>query len=100
MRDLAELLVRFPRTVVVAYLAATVLLGLAARNVRIEGSIESILPRHDPAVQSYAEVGPEFGSDDIGGVGVRAPDLFSPATLTKIAHVTDRLAAVDGVDRV
>jgi predicted RND superfamily exporter protein len=100
MRNLAELLVRFPRTVVVAYVAATVLLGLAARNVRIEGSIESILPRHDPAVQFYADVRSAFGSDDIGVVGVRAPDLFSTATLTKIAHVTDRLAAVDGVERV
>ena len=100
MRDPAQLLVRFPRTVVLAYLAATVLLGVAALHVRIEGSIESILPRHDPAVRYYADIRTAFGSDDIGVVGVRAPDLFSAPTLTKIARVTDRLAAIEGVERV
>ena len=100
MRDLAQLLVRFPRSVVLLYVAATILLGLAARHVRIEGSIESILPRHDPAVEYYAQVREQFGSDDIAVVGVRAPDFFSVPTLTKIARVTERLAAIEGVERV
>jgi len=100
MRDPADLLIRFPRTIVVAYTVATLLLGLAARHVRVEGSIESVLPRNDPAVEYYAAVRDAFGSDDIAVVGVRAPDLFSVATLTKIARVTDRLAAIDGVERV
>src|SRR5215468_905318 len=100
MRDPAQLLVRFPRTVVLAYTVATILLASAARQVRIEGSIESILPSNDPAVEYYAGVRSAFGSDDIGVVGVRATDLFSSSTLTKIARVTDRLAALDGVERV
>src|SRR3954471_5520352 len=100
MRDPAELIVRHPLPVVMTYLVATVLLGFAARHVRIEGSIESVLPRHDPAVQYYADVRQQFGSDDIGVVGVRAPNLFSPETLTKIQRVTDRLAEIAGVERV
>lgn len=100
MSNALELLVRFPRSVVVTYLVVTVLLGLAARQVRIEGSIESVLPRHDPAVQYYAQIRAQFGSDDIAVVGIRAPDLFNPDTLAKIARVTDRLAAIDGVERV
>ena len=100
MRDPAHLLVRFPHAVVLAYLATTVLLGLAARNLRVEGSVDSVLPRHDPAVEYYAGVRGEFGSDDIAVVGVRAPDVFTVATLTKIARVTDRLAALEEVERV
>src|SRR5215468_9292035 len=100
MRDPAQLLVRYPRAVVLAYVAITVLLGLAARNVRIEGSIESVLPLRDPAVQYYAEVRAQFGSDDIGVVGVRTRDLLTPETLTKIARVTDQLSTIDGVERV
>jgi predicted RND superfamily exporter protein len=100
MRDPVQLLVRFPRSIVMAYLVATALMGLAARQVRIEGSVESILPRHDPAVQYYADVRAQFGSDEIAVVGVRTPDLFSSGTLTKIARVTDKLAAIEGVERV
>src|SRR5215475_16230848 len=91
MRDAVQLLVRFPHAVVLAYLAATVLLGWAARNVRIEGSVDSVLPRHDPAVEYYAGVRDEFGNDDIAVVGVRAPDVFTVSPLTKLGRVTDRL---------
>ena len=42
----------------------------------------------------------QFGSDDIGVVGVLTADLFSATKLTKIARVTDRLAAIEGVERV
>ena len=100
MRDPAQLLVRFPHAVVLAYIAATILLGLAARDVRIEVSVDSVLPRHDPAVAYYAGVRDEFGNDDIAVVGVRAPDVFTVSTLTKIGRVTDRLAELEGVERV
>lgn len=100
MRDPAQLLVRHPHTVVLAYIVTTVLLGFAARNVRIEGSVESILPFNDPAVQYYADVRAQFGSGDIAVVGVRASHVFTVPTLTKIARVTDRLAALDGVEQV
>ncbi len=51
-------------------------------------------------MQFYDDVRAAFGSDDIAVVGVRATDIFAPATLTKIAHVTDQLAAINGVERV
>lgn len=100
MRDSADIVVRHPRTAVAIGLAATVLLGLAARHVRIEASMSSILRADDPGVQYYDDVRATFGSDDIAVVGVHADDIFAPATLTKIAHVTDQLAALPGVERV
>ena len=100
MRDAAAMLVRFPRSVLLACLALTVGLGIAARGLRIEGSLESVLPADDPGVRYYADVRQAFGGDDIAVVGVRADDLFSGATLAKLARVTDKLAAIDGVERV
>ena len=95
-----DLVVRFPRTAVAIGLAATLLLGLAARQVRIEASMTSILRADDPGVRYYDEVRAAFGSDDIAVVGVRANDIFDPETLAKVARVTDQLAAVPGVERV
>jgi len=100
MRDAALLLVRYPRTVLVACVALTAAFGWAAHGLRIEGSLESVLPADDPGVRYYSDVREAFGNDDIAVVGVRAADLFAPATLEKLARVTDRLAAIDGVERV
>jgi predicted RND superfamily exporter protein len=100
MRTTADLLLRFPRAVLIGCLALTVLLGLAARDLRIEGSLQSVLPADDPGVRYYAGIREAFGSDDIAVVGVRADDIFAPQTLVKLAQVTDQLAALDGVERV
>ena len=100
MRGGADLVMTYPRTAVVVGLAMTVLLGFAARQVRIEAALGSLLPADDPGVRYYDEVRAAFGSDDIAVVGVRTDTLFDPATLTAIALVTDQLAAIDGVERV
>lgn len=100
MRGGADLVIAHSRTAVVVGLAMTVVLGLAARQVRIEASMGSLLRADDPGVRYYDEVRAAFGSDDIAVVGVRTTKLFDPGTLTVIARVTDQLAAIDGVERV
>ena len=100
MEAFARWLVRHPLFVVGAHLLATVVLGAYALHIRIESSIESILPAGDPEVTYYENVRATFGSDDVGVVGVRADDLFAAAALEKIARVTDAISRVPGVERV
>jgi len=100
MDALARWLVRHPVLVVVANLAITAVLGFYAARIRIESTIESVLPAGDPEVSFYDEVRATFGSDEVGVIGVQAQDLFAPQTLEKIAHITDAVAALDGVERV
>ena len=100
MEAFARWLVRHPLLVVGAQLLATVVLGAYALHIRIESSIESILPAGDPEVSYYETVRATFGSDDVGVIGVRAEDLFAAATLEKIARVTDAVSRVAGVERV
>lgn len=96
----ARWLVRHPFAVVLAYLLLTAVLAFSAARIRIEGSLESILPSRDPAIEYYRSIRATFGSDDIAVVGIVAPDLLSSGTLAKIDRVTRRLEAVKGVDRV
>lgn len=96
----ARWLVRHPRFVVVALLLVTGLLGIDAARIRIESSIDSVLPAHDPAVAYYEQVRGTFGSDDVAVIGVRAEDLFAASTLEKIARVTDAVSRLPGVERV
>ncbi len=78
----------------------TAILGVYALQIRIESSLESVLPAGDPEVEYYAKIRETFGSDDVAVIGVRADDLFAASTLEKIARVTDALATIRGVEQV
>ena len=100
MEAFARWLVRRPLAVVIANLLVTVALGFYALQIRIESSLESVLPAGDPKIAYYEEVRRTFGSDDVGVVGVLADDVFAPATIEKIARVTNELAKIEGVTKV
>ena len=100
MTRFARWLVRYPVLFVAANLLVTAVLGVYALRIRIESSLESVLPAGDPEVEYYTRVRATFGSDDVGVVGIRADDIFAPATVEKIARVTDALARISGVERV
>src|SRR5207245_585956 len=85
---------------VVANVVVTAVRGFYALQLRIESSLESMLPAGDPKVEYYAQTRAVFGSDDVAVVGVRARDIFAPSTIEKIARVTDEIAKVDGVEHV
>src|SRR6059058_491738 len=100
MDSFARWLARHPLAVVLANLLVTAVLGFYALQLRIESSLESMLPAGDPKVEYYAQTRAIFGSDDVAVVGVRARDIFAPSTIEKIARVTDEIAKVDGVEHV
>src|SRR5437016_5123902 len=100
MDSFARWLARHPLAVVVANVVVTAVLGFYALQLRIESSLESMLPAGDPKVEYYAQTRAVFGSDDVAVVGVRARDIFAPSTIEKIARVTDEIAKVDGVEHV
>src|SRR5438093_464619 len=100
MTRFARWLVRYPVLFVAANLLVTAVLGVYALRIRIESSLESVLPAGDPEVEYYTRVRATFGSDDVGVVGIRADDIFAPATVEKIARVTDALGRISGVERV
>src|SRR6058998_586576 len=100
MDSFARWLARHPLAVVVANVVVTAVLGFYALQLRIESSLESMLPAGDPKVEYYAQTRAIFGSDDVAVVGVRAADIFAPSTIEKIARVTDAIARIEGVERV
>src|SRR5215831_18724847 len=100
MDAFARWLVRHPLAVVLANVLVTAVLGFYALRLRIESSLESMLPAGDPKVAYYNATRALFGSDDVGVVGVRADDVFARSTIVKIARVTDALAKIPGVESV
>jgi predicted RND superfamily exporter protein len=100
VEQFARWLIRHAFLVIGANVLVTLVLGTYAVRIRIESSISSVLPAGDPQVSYYENVRATFGSDDVGVIGMRADNLFATATLEKIAHVTDAVSRMPGVERV
>src|SRR3989441_10072990 len=98
MDAFARWLARHPLAVVLANLLVTAVLGYYALQLRIESSLESMLPAGDPKVEYYAKTRAVFGSDDVAVVGVRARGALALATNAKMPRVAGAIAKGDGVE--
>jgi hypothetical protein len=91
---------RAPRATLAVLLAVTAAFAWAGRTIRIDSSIENLLPARDPDRAYYEEVRRLFGSEEITVIGVFATDIFAPATLAKIDTLSAQLARLEGVQQV
>jgi uncharacterized protein len=100
MGRFARWLAQKPWIILAGALAVTIWLGFHAWQIRIESGLETVLPKGDESVAYYDKVRATFGSDDVGVVGVLAPDLFATSTLEKVNRVTIELGKIPGVETV
>lgn len=69
-------------------------------RIRIDPSLNEMLPADDAARRFYEELLERFGSDDVVVVALRSDALFTPEGLATVVRATDALARVEGVHRV
>ena len=95
-RRWGELVVRHPRVFCLGVLALTMLLGMGAFRLRLSIREEDQLPQSHPYVQIYNRINELFGGGAAVVIGIipRSGDVFTPATLAKVARITDRLEAM------
>lgn len=86
-------------TVLISLLAAFSLVDLDQRQLRlkIDPSLERLLPVDDTASRVTERLQRQFGSTDPLILTVRLPSVFSPEGLAAIDALTQRLRAVPGV---
>lgn len=100
MRWLLSLPLRAPRLTLAGIALVTAVLGAFALQVRIDPSIDHLLPTDDAERSYYESVKVAFGSEEATVVGVFADDVFTPATLATIERLSRQLGALDGVREV
>src|SRR6267142_254053 len=93
-------IVRAPRLVVAIVAAITIVLGIGALRLRVDSSVETLLPKGDPGKRFYDEIVSRFGNDEIDIIGVVADDVLAPETLEKIRVLTKRAAEIPGIASV
>ena len=83
-----------------ALLALTLFFAFHAAKVGVESNNESLNTRDPEQIAVYDRFRATFGSDEDLLLAVADPDLLEPAGLARIAELTRRIQALDGVRRV
>jgi predicted RND superfamily exporter protein len=99
MTQPAKFVVLHPKPIIAATLAITIgYLGIIfVRGVNFNGSPETLAPK-DETYRFYNETRTIFGDDRVILVGITTGDVFTPAFLERLNRITNRLAAIRGID--
>ena len=95
-----RLIVHRPKIVLFLILLLTAFFLTHARNIRLDSSVDSLLPRNDPEKTYYDEIRQQFGSDEIGVIGIIAANVYSPQVLQKIKRLTEAIGQIPEVRNV
>jgi predicted RND superfamily exporter protein len=79
-----HLIVHRPKTILFFIFLLTVFFAYHARHIRLDSSVESLLPKDDPNKEYYDEVRQLFGSDEIGIIGLITDSVYTPEVLQKV----------------
>jgi predicted RND superfamily exporter protein len=99
MTQPAKFVISHPRLIIAVTVAITIayLMMIIMRGVAFDGSPET-LARNDQAYRFYNETRAVFGDDKVIIVALTTADVFTPNFISRLDRLTNRLAAIPGVD--
>jgi hypothetical protein len=100
MQRIARTLVTHPWIVLGVIALLTSGFAVFARHARIDSSVGTLIDPNSPAARYYDDARQVFGQDELDIALVVANDVFTTATLGKIAQLSKQIAAIPGVARV
>ena len=86
--------------ILLSFAFVSVLFGLLAARVEIDGSVDRLMLRSDPARALDARAKVDFGNDEIIMVGFELPAAFDGDDLRKLRSISERIASLDHVRRI
>ena len=100
MERVYHLIVYKPKSVLFLILLLTGFFAYHARHIRLDSSVDSLLPKEDPEKHYYNEVRQLFGSDEIGIIGLITDNIYTAAVLQKIKRLTEEIGKIPQVKSV
>lgn len=98
MKHLIELVVRYPKMVLVAVLIITGALGVGLGRLEIRNNQESELPQDDEIVETNDRIKEVFGDKAIIMIGIEHDvSIYNASTLDKIRHISEDIKAIPNV---
>ena len=100
MERVYHLIVYKPKSVLFLILLLTGFFAYHARHIRLDSSVDGLLPKEDPEKHYYNEVRQLFGSDEIGVIGLITDNIYTAAVLQKIKRLTEEIGKIPQVKSV
>ncbi len=101
IRQIADTILAFPKTLIIAFLILTTLSIWPALQVEADFNLERFFPVGDQTIADYQQLTEEFGRDDnILIVAFQDDELFSPPVLNDIRKITRAFSDIPHIKRV
>jgi len=91
IRPLAKLLVKRPKTVLLAYIIITLVVGLNIGNIYMQSDLTTFLPKDDPTIQLWSQIYEEFDVKSSIVIYVEADDIRDPVVLKEMDRVISKI---------
>ena len=100
MRQLEALIRRHSSGVLLAFFVTSLVLTFFATRIEIDGSVERLMLRSDPARSLDAQAKQEFGNDEIILVALKLEAPYGPDDLRRLSSISEELSVLENVRRV
>ncbi len=97
---LSQAIRTFPKLIVAGFLVAGAAAAYYATQVRLERGLEYLLAENDPERERNHQIKEEFSNDEIVVVALELGRPFEFDDLVLIAELSERFAAIEGVEEV
>jgi len=100
-RKLADSLIRQRLPILIAFVVATLLLGLSATRLHVDARFEKSIPRNHAFMKAFLKFEPTFGGANTVVVALvnKQGDIFNRPFLERLKGVTDDVFFIEGVKR-
>lgn len=89
-----------PWLVISLVIVITIITGSFLTRLEFDASIDAMIPLDDPILAEQQAVVDDFGSQEFFIIALEGENVFSPATLKKVAELAEKIEALPGVSNV
>ena len=100
MTRVYDLIFHRPKSILFLIFLLTGFFAYHAQHIRLDSSVESLLPKGDAEKAYYDEVRALFGSDEVGVVGIVTDNIYTQRVLEKITRLTEQIGQIPEVKNV
>lgn len=97
LKSYSKRIIKFRWLILTLVILFTAFFAYQFKFLEVDSNIVNALPKDDPTVQLFNDVGDRFGGNQIGLVIIKTDNVFESEVLNHIQQVTDTLTEINGV---